>query len=143
MSAYIPETLKTRIIQQDGRCCCYCQTKEENSGIPMTYDHIQPISKSGNTTFENVCLACRPCNEFKGSLTQAKDPLTGNISPLFNPRKQDWLEHFAWSNDGTKVEGMTAIGRATIAALRMNNSVIVAARLRWVESGWHPPENYK
>nr|WP_277882007.1 hypothetical protein [Leptolyngbya sp. FACHB-541] len=38
-----------------------------------------------------------------------------------------------------RVEGQTPVGRATIAALRMNNSVIVAARSRWVISGWHPP----
>lgn len=106
----------------------------------MTFDHIQPQSKGGTTAFENVCLACRSCNEYKSDLTEAKDPLTDKAVPFFNPRTQQWPEYFVWSLDATKVEGITAIGRATVAALRMNNPVIVAARYRWAISGWHPPE---
>jgi HNH endonuclease len=107
----------------------------------MTYDHIQPVSKNGETIFENVCLACRSCNEFKGDATEATDPLLGETVPLFNPRTQKWSEHFAWSLNGTRVEGLTAVGRATIARLRMNNPVILVARGRWVISGWHPPND--
>lgn len=65
----------------------------------------------------------------------------GEAVLLFNPRTQKWSEHFTWSLDAIKVEGMTAIGRATVIALRMNNPVVVAARYRWAINGWHPPEN--
>ena len=116
-----------------------CLTSEANSGISMTYDHINPRSKGGDTAFENVCLACRSCNEFKSDLTKVKDPLTGETVSLFNPRTQKWTEHFSWSLDSAKVEGLTAIGRATVAALRMNHPTIVAARWRWAISSWHPP----
>lgn len=71
--------------------------------------------------------------------TEAVDPLTGEAVSLFNPRKQKWSEHFAWNSDSTRVEGITAIGRATIVRLRMNNQVIIVARRRWLISGWHPP----
>ena len=141
MSTYISESLKARIQQNDRQRCSYCLTSVANSGIPMTFDHIQPRSKNGATSFENVCLACRTCNEYKSDTTEADDPLTGKVVPLFNPRIQKWSEHFAWSFDARKVEGLTAIGRATAIALRMNNPVIVAARYRWAVSGWHPPEN--
>jgi hypothetical protein len=141
VSAYISESLKARIEQEDRQRCCYCLTSEANSGILMTFDHIQPRSKGGATSFENVCLACRTCNEYKSDSTKAEDPLTGEVVLLFNPRTQQWSEHFTWSLDATKVEGVTAIGRATVVALRMNNPVIVAARYRWAISGWHPPEN--
>lgn len=107
----------------------------------MTFDHIQPRSKGGGTSFENVCLACQTCNEYKSDRTEAEDPLTGEHCSLFNPRTQPWLEHFTWSLDTTRVEGITAIGRATVAALRMNNPIIVAARYRWAVNGWHPTEN--
>ncbi|EGJ29614.1 MULTISPECIES: hypothetical protein [Moorena] len=40
--AYIPISLKNEIDRQDRRYCCYCQTSEANSGIPLTYDHILP-----------------------------------------------------------------------------------------------------
>ena len=141
MSAYIPESLRNRIANSDSQRCCYCLTSEANSGIPMTHDHIQPRSKGGETTFENVCLACRSCNEFKADLTEALDPLIGETVPLFNPRTQKWSDHFAWSIDSTRVEGLTPIGRATIVALRMNHPVIVSARSRWAISGWHPPSD--
>lgn len=141
MSTYISENLRKQIIDNDKSRCCYCLTSEVNSGIPMTYDHIQPVSQRGDTTFENLCLACRSCNEYKSNLTESIDPLSGETISLFNPRKQKWSEHFIWSADGTKVEGITAIGRATIIRLRMNNPVIIVARKRWVMSGWHPPND--
>ncbi|WP_174763115.1 HNH endonuclease [Anabaena sp. UHCC 0187] len=114
-------------------------TSEANSGIPMTYDHIHPVSKGGETTFENLCLACRSCNEFKSDAVESIDPLSGETIQLFNPRKQKWADHFGWSADGTRLEGINAIGRTTIVKLRINNPIILIARKRWVISGWHPP----
>ena len=84
MSAYIPESLRNRIVNSDQARCCYCLTSEANSPIPMTYDRIQLISKGGETTEENVCLACRSCNEFKGDATDAVDLLTKETLSLFN-----------------------------------------------------------
>jgi hypothetical protein len=46
--------------------------------------------------------------------------------------------HFAWDTSGTRLIGLSAVGRATIIALNMNNEVIVDARRRWVSVGWHP-----
>lgn len=106
----------------------------------MTLDHIVPEAQGGPTTFDNLCFACRRCNEFKGSSTQAHDPLTDEIVSLFHPRIQKWNDHFTWNASGTHMIGLTAIGRATVLALNMNNPVIVAARRRWVSVGWHPPE---
>jgi HNH endonuclease len=139
VSTYLPESLRLQIETTDRQRCCYCLTSEANSGIPMTCDHIQPHSKGGDTSFENVCLACRSCNEFKGNLTQVIDPVTAELVSLFNPRQQQWAEHFVWSADGTRIAGLTVIGGATVVALRMNHPVIIGARRRWVSSGWHPP----
>jgi len=133
--------LRQRVRRADRERCAYCLTSEANSGIPLTVDHIWPLSRGGQTIFENLCLACRICNEFKTDRTDAEDPLTGDTYPLFNPRTQNWADHFTWSADGTHVEGLTAIGRATVVALRMNEAVIVGARRRWVVSGWHPPRD--
>ncbi len=139
MSSYISESLRSQIAQSDRNRCCYCLTSEINSGIRMTYDHIYPRSKGGETSLENVCLACQNCNEFKGNRIEAIDPLTGETVSLFNPRQQQWSNHFQWSSDGTQIEGITAVGRATVTALRANTPVIVATRKRWVAVGWHPP----
>jgi hypothetical protein len=116
-----------------------CYTTEANTDQPMTVDHITPQAQGGETTFENLCFACRRCNEFKGSATSAQDPLTGETVALFHPRRQTWADHFQWDEPGALIVGLTAVGRATIVALNMNNSVIVDARRRWIGVGWHPP----
>lgn len=140
MSAYLNAELRRELRQADGRCCVYCQTTETNSGQPMVVDHIVPESRGGETQFDNLCFACRRCNEFKGATTQAIDPLTGETTSLFHPRRQRWEDHFAWDVTGVRIVGLTAVGRATIIGLNMNNEVIINARRRWVSVGWHPPD---
>jgi hypothetical protein len=75
----------------------------------------------------------------RGARIEALDPETQQIAPLFNPRQHRWLEHFVWANGGTHVQGLTAIGRATVVALRLNNDYAVRARAIWIEFSWHPP----
>ncbi|MFQ5825003.1 MAG: hypothetical protein ACE5JB_13190 [bacterium] len=58
---------------------------------------------------------------------------------MFNPRTQDWKEHFRWSQKGTHIAGLTPIGRATVEALRLNNEIAVEVRRNWILAGWHPP----
>ena len=141
MSETIPAELRRQVAQRDRDRCSYCQTSEANSGIPMSIDHIIPVAEGGPTTLENLCLACRRCNEFKGKRTDAIEPVSGERCPLFDPIRQNWNDHFTWSPDGIEMEGKTQIGRATIGALRTNNPIVCAARRRWVLSGWHPPKD--
>jgi 5-methylcytosine-specific restriction endonuclease McrA len=47
-----------------GRACAYCGA----SGVPLTIDHIQPRSRGGSDRISNLCLACVPCNQAKGSM---------------------------------------------------------------------------
>jgi|FrelakmetLWP11LW_1041352.scaffolds.fasta_scaffold104923_1 uncharacterized phosphosugar-binding protein len=39
-----------------------------------------------------------------------------------------------------EIIGITACGRATIVALRLNNNLAVIVRKNWVQAGWHPPD---
>ncbi len=63
-----PRTVKfnrRNIYMRDHYTCQYCgvrPAKEE-----LTIDHIVPRSKGGRSTWENVVLACQPCNTRKGS----------------------------------------------------------------------------
>ena len=86
--SYLPTDLRDRLLEADNRHCAYCYTTEANTGQPMTVDHIIPQSQGGDTTFENLCFACRRCNEFKGGVASAQDPLTGEMAALFHPRQQ-------------------------------------------------------
>lgn len=130
MSTYLSSELRIRLEEMDNHRCVYCRTSAWNTGQPLTVDHIIPKAQGGETTSTNLCLACRSCNEYKGPQTIADDPLTGEIVPLFHPRQQNWQEHFAWDESGVWLTGLTAIGRATIVALRMNNPVIIVVRRR-------------
>ena len=56
----LPELL-LRIEFRDDYKCQHCGT-EANS----TFDHIVPISKGGETTFDNLQVLCGPCNFSKG-----------------------------------------------------------------------------
>ncbi len=135
----LPADLYARLLAVDNCHCAYCYTTEANTGQPMTVDHISPQCLGGETMFDNLCFACRRCNEFKSGATTAQDPLTGEVVALFNPRRQVWAEHFQWDASGAWIVGLIATGRVTIVALNMNNSVIVDTRRRWVSVGWHPP----
>jgi len=66
----------------------------------------------------------------------AVDPNTGNEVLLFNPRRDDWSEHFAW--EGVRLIGLTPVGRATISALDMNRTLIIAIREEEAALGRHP-----
>lgn len=134
------QTLRQRIAEQARYRCGYCLTQEVVSGIPLTLEHIIPKAKGGQDTEENLWLSCRLCNEAKGILTEALDPETESIVPLFNPRTQIWAEHFTWNEDRTSIIGQTPTGRATVIALSLNSELRIRARAIWVEAGRHPPE---
>lgn len=109
--------------------------------MPLHVEHIVPHRAGGPSSQENLWLACPLCNGYKGTKTHALDPITGGSVTLFNPRQQLWHEHFRWSENGIEIMGLTACGRATVIALRLNNPHLVQARRRWVAAGWHPPKD--
>lgn len=135
----LPDTLREVVRGRARGRCEYCLTSEQLSGIQCQIDHILPRSRGGETTAENLCLACLACNGHKHAKTRAVDPDTRTEVRLFNPRHHDWHEHFTWNLDGTQILGLTASGRATIGALRMNAPLIVGARSLWAAMGAHPP----
>lgn len=138
MAIYLPTAVRQRLIEADDHRCAYCRTAQSHSGSPMVVDHVRPRSKGGATSFENLCFACYRCNLFKGPQVETVDPLSGELTPLFRPRDDQWGEHFAWDDVSLHILGRTSIGRATIAALHINNPVIIDARRNWVRLGWRP-----
>ena len=139
MSTPIPRPLRAIVRERAVGRCEYCQSAEIYCGYEFEVDHIFPTSAGGLTALDNLALACSNCNAHKNARTQAPDPPTDTLTDLFHPRHDRWGEHFAWSEDGTRVIGLTAVGRATVLALQMNNSTVVFARAFWVDYGVHPP----
>lgn len=141
MSDYIAKALRDQIRETASHRCEYCQTDQKITGAQMSVDHILPTSKDGITAFENLCFACAWCNSFKYNKTHGVDPDNGQETILYNPRVQQWHDHFTWSSDGAFIIGQTPAGRATVDTLKLNNEYIVPARYRWIDVGWHPPQD--
>jgi len=139
--SYIPESVRQRVAEAARYRCGYCQTRQDIVGYPLHVEHIIPEAADGSSAEDNLWLACLLCNNHKGSQTHAKDPIMQTEVPLFNPRTQVWTEHFAWTENGMQIVGTTAIGRATIQALKLNIPVRIHARRHWVSAGWHPPRD--
>ena len=137
----INDALRKQIRSEAGNRCGYCLSLQKYVLGKLEIDHIIPQAKGGTDDLDNLWLACRLCNGYKGVQTTALDPKTAKTTQLFNPRKQKWSQHFQWNSNGTQIEGKTAIGRATVNALQLNNFIAVTVREQWVQAGWHPPSN--
>ena len=137
--AYISDKLRQQVIERANERCEYCQT-QQIIVISMEIDHIVPVSANGETTLHNLCLACIGCNGFKLDYQTGIDPETSQEIPLFNPRKEQWNDHFEWDTSGVHLTGVSPTGRATITRLRMNRESVLASRRVWARAGWHPPK---
>ena len=137
----MPASVKAVVRQRAGNRCEYCLRPQEASPlVSLQLEHIIARKHGGNDGLENLALACAECNLHKSSDLAGIDPESGQLTPLFHPRQDAWDEHFEWIEEFTRIQGRTAIGRATIVRLKMNRPALVVARQRWVEGGYHPPE---
>jgi hypothetical protein len=110
---------------------------EDDRAIEYAVDHIIAEKHEGQTIAENLCLSCYWCNSFKGSDISSVDWATGDeIVPLFNPRKHVWSQHFKLS--GPLIEPLDAIGRVTVALLRLNARERIDERELLIALGAYP-----
>jgi hypothetical protein len=136
MTTYIPAALRQLVDQRAAGTCEYCLIHQTFSIYSHEIDHVIASKHGGESTEDNLVLACLPCNRHKGSELTSIDPLTGAITPLFNPRTQIWLEHFQL--EAESILGLTAVGRTTIFLLRMNEINRVQLRQALAAQGLYP-----
>lgn len=134
--SYIPEKLRRLTSNRADHRCEYCRLAQVGQEATFHIDHITPINAGGATTSQNLALACVSCSLRKAARQTALDPQTKVEASLFHPRGDRWAEHFAW--EGVQLLGLTATGRATVAALEMNRPVILAIRAEELLLGRHP-----
>lgn len=126
------------VIERAGGCCEYCRSQQAFSPDPFSVEHIIPRQQGGGDVLDNLALSCQGCNNYKHTRTHAPDPDDGAQAPLFHPRHDRWPEHFEWTDEFTQVRGRTSIGRATVAALRLNRDGLVNLRAVLRVVGRHP-----
>lgn len=130
----VPLSFQRRVRLRAGNRCEYCGIPQAGQEASFHVDHVRPRRDGGPTTLDNLALACVSCSLRKGARTEARDPGTGEVARIFNPRAHVWEEHF----DLTaifEILGKTATGRASVELLQMNRPVAVEIRQRVARRG--------
>ncbi|MBZ6079210.1 HNH endonuclease [Microvirga puerhi] len=104
-----PAFTRFNVFLRDRFTCQYCGTHED-----LTFDHVVPRSKGGQTTWENVVAACAPCNLKKGDRMPHDVEMWPRQSPfaptlhdlhsngrLFPPNylHDSWLDYLYWDSE--------------------------------------------
>ena len=130
---------KRALVERAGGCCEYCLSQARFAIQAFSIEHIIPRSREGQTTLDNLAFACQGCNNHKYTKTEGRDPVTGEVVPLFHPRQHRWQEHFTWNEDFTLMIGLTPTGRATVEVLHLNREELINLRRVLYAMGEHPP----
>ena len=104
-----PAFTRFNVFLRDKFSCQYC-----GAGDELTFDHILPRSRGGQTTWDNVVAACSPCNLRKGNMTPAESRMWPSQRPfqpsvqhlhrngrLFPPNylHDSWLDYLYWDTE--------------------------------------------
>jgi hypothetical protein len=129
----IPPQLRESVIKRAENRCEYCLFPQDFALHKHEPDHVIAQQHDGDTTLENLAMACMRCNRYKGPNVGSFDPLTGILTPFFNPRTQKWSEHFELRE--AIIQPLTPEGRVTVKILRLNDENRVAERASLIEAG--------
>ena len=89
---------RTMIYKRDGNKCQYCGSTKE-----LTIDHIIPRSRGGEDSWENLVVACMPCNSRKSDKlleetnlvlqTVPRRPINKMLFSLDRSNVPEWKEY--------------------------------------------------
>ncbi|WP_374687437.1 HNH endonuclease [Promineifilum sp.] len=133
---YVPATLRRQVIARAGDRCEYCRHPQIAALFPFEMEHVISEKHGGVTNLDNLALACPYCNRAKGSDLGSIDPISGDLVPFFNPRKQIWFEHFAL--EGANLVPLTAEARVTLSILELNHPSRLSERIALIAAGQYP-----
>ena len=116
--SYVSATLRQLVTQRAGKKCEYCQFPQTASLFAFEMEHIIAEKHDGITEAGNLALSCPCCNRFKGTDLGSIDPETRQLTAFFNPRLQQWSDHFRLE-EGI-IMPLTPEGRVTAKILQFN-----------------------
>lgn len=84
------QVTNTFLFARDRYTCQYCgRPRSELRGREfLTRDHVVPLSRGGQNTWDNVLTACSPCNNRKGN----RLPEEAGMVPLSTPTEPNYVE---------------------------------------------------
>ncbi len=133
--------LRQLVTDRANGCCEYCMSQEKFSSQSFSLEHIFPKILGGTDHLDNLALACQGCNNFKFIKIMVIDKETNTEVLLFNPRQNNWQDHFEWNSNFTVIIGLTPIGRVTVDALQLNRDNLINQRIVYRAYGIHPPQH--
>ncbi|CAN5640577.1 hypothetical protein BH23PLA1_BH23PLA1_10610 [soil metagenome] len=119
--------------QRAGDRCEYCLIRQEHAETTHHIEHIIARQHGGSDDPSNLALACIHCNSHKGPNLTGIDPASGELVPLFHPRREVWEDHFAIH--AALIVGSTPNGRSTVHVLAMNLGYRLHVRAELVALG--------
>ena len=119
-------SVRSRVCRRAGDRCEYCHMPARYDLTPIELDHIVAEQHRGKSHPANLAQICAHCNRHKGPNLAGIDPRTRKMVRLFNPRLDDWDDHFRWQL--ATLQGLTPIGRATVEVLAINADSRLAFR---------------
>ena len=123
----VDEALRNFVTERAESRCEYCRLHQSaitSNRFPV--DRIIAGQHGGNYAPQNTALACHECNAKKGPNIAGVDPVDGSMVSLFNPRVEQWSDHFEFQ--AAIIAGLTPIGRATVQTLGINDDDRVRLR---------------
>jgi 5-methylcytosine-specific restriction endonuclease McrA len=85
---------RKNILRRDAHRCQYCGRGD----VPLTLDHVHPISKGGDESWENLVTACVSCNNTKGDQTPEESRMQLRRKPM-RPNHVTFISHFVGTLD--------------------------------------------
>jgi hypothetical protein len=138
MSDDVAVAVRRLVSERAAGRCEYCLLHNDDSFTPHQIDHITSRKHGGDSSPENLALACVRCNVWKGSDIAGYGSDAGKIVALFHPRLDRWRDHFRLE-EGVIVP-LTEVGTVTIRLLRLNLHGRVTERQVLIRSGRYPRE---
>ncbi len=108
-TASYPAFTRFNVFLRDRFRCQYCGSPDD-----LTFDHVVPRARGGQTTWENVVTACSPCNLRKGakSVREAhmhleRGPYMPSVQQLHsngrlfppNHLHESWMDYLYWDSE--------------------------------------------
>lgn len=123
---YLSPELRALVAERAKYHCEYCLMPEQERPTGCQIDHIISLKHGGENNEANLAYACLPCNLNKGTDLGSINKKTGELVRFFNPRRDEWLQHFCLKN--ARIEPLTDIGEVTVRILQFNTKERILER---------------
>ena len=135
----IGAALRRQVIARAESVCEYGLIHEDNTFFGCHVDHVLREKHGGLTQADNLTLACTFCNLHKGSdigsLSSAEI-----LTRFFNPRTDEWAQHFALNEADFVIEPLTTVGEVTARIFQFNIGDRIVEREALSLAKWYPTE---